>query len=397
VAAGQLSVTELLDRYRANQDKFKSFIVKTVTSMTEDITDVNKDGTASHSLYENKWEIELRYEDGDDFRAYMCPKPIQSASDESLVYHRYLWVGERYIEHHKGPTVDESNSYISSDKQYIKDNIAIGYLGPGSFLGWLYGDVEPFDSILKKANSISVRSERERVGSGECYVIDANTKHGTYTIWLDPEHGYGIAKANIHKGPKDLRFGRPLEYYMFAPYDISIRNVRFESIEGVWIPMEADFLADFKGDHKGSSKVSVRKVHQRVTELLLNPDHDALGSFVPDIENGTQARILEVPEINYTWQDGKLVSQIDEYVIDEIDRITEGMASPEPATEIKTGVAPNDLTGSASTQPKTQIDTVKTRPEVIAESDSFPLVPVILVSVLIIGVIGWLVFTRVRS
>lgn len=91
---------------------------------------------------------------------------------------------------------------------------------------------------------------------------------------------------------------------MFAPYDISIRNVRFESIEGVWIPMEADFLADFKGAHKGSSRVSVRKVHQRVTEMLLNPDHAELQSFVPDIQNGTSLRIFGLPGIKYKWREG---------------------------------------------------------------------------------------------
>ncbi|MBW7989907.1 MAG: hypothetical protein FVQ84_07820 [Planctomycetes bacterium] len=120
---------ELLDRYAENQDKFKSFIVRTVTSMTEE--DITKDGIVSQSS-ESKWEIELRYEDdGGNFRAYLCPRHLQSASDESLVpedrYHRNLWNGKIYFEHHKRPTVDDSGSYISSDKQYIKDAIAIGY------------------------------------------------------------------------------------------------------------------------------------------------------------------------------------------------------------------------------------------------------------------------------
>lgn len=311
---------ELLDRYAENQGKLKSFIIRTESSSMNEITDVAEDGTVSLSSTKGNWEIEFRYEDnGDDFRAYLCPRHLESASDGSLVPEDRcdidLWDGEIYIEHSKRPTVDDSSSYISSDKQYIKNNIAIGYPGPGLFLGWLYGDVEPFDSILKQANSISVRSALERVGSEECYVIDANTKHGTYTIWLDPKHGYSIAKADIHKGPKALCFGRPLEYYIYAPTDrdISIRNVRFESKEDIWIPMETHFLIDSKGwPHEGSKRNTVQNIQQKITKLLLNPDHDTLDSFVPAIENGTSLRIVEAPGIEYKWQEGmKLI--IDEW------------------------------------------------------------------------------------
>jgi hypothetical protein len=314
-AVEKLSVSELLDKYAANQDKLKSFVARTETNITEDIT---KDGTTSHF---NKWVIfELRYEDdGGDFHAYFCPKRVHSATDGSLVpadrHTSSLWDGKRYIEHHKGPTLDKSSTYISFSKKYIKDAIAIGFAGPGSILGLLYGDVERFDSILRQADSISVRNELEQVGSGDCYVIDAKTKNGTYNIWLDPKHGYGIAKADVNKGPKDLWYGRPLDYFTHAPYMpnvISIRNVRFESVEGIWVPMEVDFRVHYK-DFKGSNRTSVIDVHYRVTELLLNPDHDALGSFVPDIENGTGVRIQEAPGIRYTWQEAK------KFVIDEWD------------------------------------------------------------------------------
>ena len=312
-AVEKLSVSELLDRYAANQDKLKSFIARTETTITQDVT---KEGKASH--FNKRVIFELRYEDdGGNFRAYFCPKDVHSATDGSLVtadrHTSALWDGKRYIEHHKGPVLDKSNVFISFNVEYIKDAIAVGFAGSGSILGILYGDVERFDSILRQADSISVRDELGRVGSGDCYVIDAKTKHGTYTVWLDGEHGYGIAKVDVHKGAKDLWWGRPLDYYTHAPYmpyEISIRNVRFKRIEDVWVPMAADFRIDSK-DFKGSNITSVMNVHYRFTELLLNPDHDALGSFVPDIENGTDVSIGRGPE--YKWHNGK------KFVVDEWD------------------------------------------------------------------------------
>ena len=313
-AVEKLSVSELLDKYAANQSKLKSFVIKSELKETS----ITEDGTDSRSMIKSKI-IEFRYEDdGGNFRAYYCPKDVHSGVDGSLVpadrqnRYLYLWDRKRYIEHYKEQTLNDSNVFVSFNTKEMKDAITRGYFGAGSVLGFLYGDVERFDSILKQADSTSVRDELERVGSGDCYVIDAKTKHGTYTIWLDPEHGYGIAKAYVHRGPKDLRWGRPLDSYKFAPYDsdtFSIRNVRFESKEDIWVPMEADFRIDSKGPNSAETI----DIHHWVTDLLLNPDHDALGSFVPDIENGTSVRIQEAPGIRYTWQEGM------KFVVDERD------------------------------------------------------------------------------
>ena len=313
-AVEKLSVSELLDKYAANQSKLKSFVIKSELKETS----ITEDGTDSRSMIKSKI-IEFRYEDdGGNFRAYYCPKDVHSGVDGSLVpadrqnRYLYLWDRKRYIEHYKEQTLNDSNVFVSFNTKDMKDAITRGYFGAGSVLGFLYGDVERFDSILKQADSTSVRDELERVGSGDCYVIDAKTKHGTYTIWLDTEHDYGIAKAYVHRGPKDLRWGRPLDSYKFAPYDsdtFSIRNVRFESKEDIWVPMEADFRIDSKGPNSAETI----DIHHWVTDLLLNPDHDALGSFVPDIENGTSVRIQEAPGIRYTWQEGM------KFVVDERD------------------------------------------------------------------------------
>lgn len=56
-----------------------------------------------------------------------------------------------------------------SDKEYIKQAIAIGYEGAGPILGILYGNLDRFDSVLRQSDSISVRSELEQIGSADCY------------------------------------------------------------------------------------------------------------------------------------------------------------------------------------------------------------------------------------
>jgi peroxiredoxin len=50
----------------------------------------------------------------------------------------------------------------------------------------------------------------------------------------------------------------------------------------------------------------------KITQITLNPDHEALGSFVPDIENGTTV-IDRDSGVRYTWREGM------KFVVDEWD------------------------------------------------------------------------------
>ena len=86
-----------------------------------------------------------------------------------------------------------------------------------------------------------------------------------------------------------------------------LRNVRFEKIDGMWVPMEADYGFDrrlVKGDFEKEDH------HIKRTEFILNPDHEALGSFETDfIRYGASIHLIGTPGILYIWQDGKVVDK----------------------------------------------------------------------------------------
>jgi hypothetical protein len=84
-------------------------------------------------------------------------------------------------------------------------------------------------------------------------------------------------------------------------------------IDGIWIPVEADIK--YRWHLPNSFGYAYwEKIHHRVTDFLVNPDHDALDSFASDdIENGAKVRIKghrnagQMTE--YKWQDGKVVDK----------------------------------------------------------------------------------------
>jgi hypothetical protein len=163
-----------------------------------------------------------------------------------------------------------------------------GHAGAG-VMGYFLGDDgsgERVDQVLRDAQRIQVRDRLEPVGRSRCYVVDAVTKRGKYTIWIDPKHGYNIAKAEVFREARqcDAVFTESWKGKIKMFYT-SLSNVRFKRIQDVWVPMEAD--GEF--DSESIRSKDWGKWHYKRTEVVLNPDHEALRSFYPDdIPTGTE-------------------------------------------------------------------------------------------------------------
>ncbi len=295
---------ELLDKYAENQDKLNSFIAK-----TESVSKRFSKDTSDKQAKMRRTMTEFRYEkSGGDLKVYYWFRYDENQGDNGTWLpadrcQSVLWDGKFYYEYSKSSFLDSSDVHVLSDQDEIKRAIAIGYAGAGPILGILYGNIDRSDSILRQSDSISVRNELEQIGSVDCYVIDARSKHGTYIVWLDPEHGYGIAKAIVHQGPEDLLHGRPISSYSNADsyegQSFFMENVKFKNIEGVWIPIEADYhtiIREKEGTRTGQD-------HYRITQIDVNPNHAELRSFILDVQASTSIGIVGAPGIEHKWKE----------------------------------------------------------------------------------------------
>jgi hypothetical protein len=294
---------ELLDRYAETQDKLQSFIIKSESS--HELV-VREGGRKTMHIKPNQME-EWRF-DGRDPR-------------NRKFWRKLSWGNVSRIQ----PNVkkNEPRPEENSDERRRVDSFLSGW---SPLYGYL-GEPVRIDSLLRGADSLSVRDRLKRMGGSKCYVIDGVSKQGKYSVWIDPQHGYHIAKAEIFRIGKnqDWDYGtrNPDQegYY-------SLENVRFRKIEDVWVPMEAtwrDRVSYFAGKYRGSSRDLKR--HLKRTEVILNPDHEALRSFYPDeIPRGAEARQYRrsgLDRSGYTieencrvvWQPGA------EFVVDEHSRV----------------------------------------------------------------------------
>lgn len=378
------SASELLDRYTATQDKLSSFISKTEIVgnakwtnedrpiFTREVVETRIDGERIH-IHKQSW-FDLPSKD--------APTPIE---DAKIFY--ILWDGNRNMIYRVGLRAD-----MDRNEESMKQGMGVRSRGL-PFFGMRFSDNEPLHIVLQKSKAISVRDKLERVGSQDCYVIDAKTSSGTYTIWLDPKHGYQVAQAEIRVGPGDHFRVRTLgdKQSRF----LSIRNIRYEKIDETWIPMEADIHFESIGPEPYDNSIS--DSHHKMTQINLNPDHEALGSFVPALANGTPVIDRDFG-IKYTWQDGKLVPDVDEYAVDQIRGMAREMRDQNdvPPGLIPTGrteVFPRDLTADANRPLRVQSGLNEVGHGIQAQSRSLTF-PILIVAVVLIIVFAGVIVLR---
>jgi len=310
---------ELLEKFRATENQTTSFIAKAQNKLEYLDTINNYEGvkyTSTEFRTDGNRVCHRQHLWGD-----VTPYARDIGKDEPR-YRSFLWDGEMFIEYRPSVTsMKYTRAYIRKDDKQKKTMVAVGYRG-APLLGIFEGDYDPIDSVFlgPDTTSLSVRDQMESVNGYRCYVLDAETKRGKYSVWLDPTHGYNISKAEVVRRKGDLVYGSK-EPMAHGKIKFSLTKVSFKKIDEVWIPMDATEKVSWLADGPGKM---VTTVHHTRTEVVLNPDHEALSSFKPDdIKNGTHVFLLGAPGARYSWQDGKLVPDVDKAAVDQLDKMTD--------------------------------------------------------------------------
>jgi len=283
---------EVLQRFADTQDQQRSFILK-----CEDT--VESTGTGRSTPFRIREVREVRT-DGE--RCYIHTSESEGNNGFPNLPLWRLWDGRQMLtySHARQP----QNDYLIIDKISVsKANLEGQGYDHNPSRGYLGQDKERMDAILRHASKISVRLQTERVGNSDCWVIDAVAPQGKYTVWVDPQHGYNLAKAEVHKGEGDR------ERDTVLPKNTTVRssvvNVRFSSVAGTWVPMEAQSTLEWRTPEGWS----LAKTTHKITEITLNPDHQKARSFaLMPIRNGAQVVIAGAPQTPAgRWIDGEII------------------------------------------------------------------------------------------
>jgi len=332
-AADTPTAAELLNRYAETQDKIqRSFLIKFEASSVH--SGVVFGGSLRANNQKTSLSGELRLDGARIcYRYYRWGQIEQKrlVSKENASYYSYLWDGRTCFQYQRHPESEIPAGMVRIDQnpsreQIAHDILSLDYMG-GGLLGFLYGRYERIDKVLRDVTGLSVRQKTEQVGESDCYVIDAQTQAAKYTLWIDPAHGCNIAKAVVHWTGNLPAYDMP-NWTGKTAFN-SVENICFKEITDLWVPIEADITLNRNWPNGEWTRQSW---HHKVTEIVLNPNHDALRSFIPDdVKNGVVATVSGI-DGKYTWQDGCVVDKDGKLILDR--RSTEPNLSAEPKPEL---------------------------------------------------------------
>jgi hypothetical protein len=325
------SVDELLDKIEKSQnqcDKIKSYILKYEISGQGDCSFMGPGKRARHEYQEYYTDGKRFYKSKKVWGNCMKGEDLFIPKDDPKLS-AWLWDGKlhffwgkssaKFAKHYaqrKYKKTAEREHFLkrkmTGSTTIARKNLSESRSSVKSFvglkMGYLMGDVERIDKVLRQAEKLTLKNKMPVAGNSRCYVLRAkSSKYGTYEVWIDPEHGYNIAKAKLYKGPNHKKItawlvskGTTIKYQ----YD----NVKFKKIDGMWIPVEADRKYD---EQYASGDYNTSATHYKRTEVVLNPEFDEK-TFVPKIPNGYSVSSIFIEEDagekkNYTWQGGSIV------------------------------------------------------------------------------------------
>ncbi len=314
------SAQELLAEYAKAQDKLGcSFISRHISTIKWEAYTPLRPDIKKGVRYTSYVKVELR-SDGNRhyslFRMWGDRPPVRGMKEEDASFEYALWDGKLRYRYGYSP--------ISRSKLRENGHLRLtpaGLLtarprrsiegGEGAPLrGFFYGTSDRIDIELRAAESISVLRRRPVINRSKCYVIDATAKGCQYRLWIDPQHDYHIAKAIVSRGWKSAErpesYSKPPEGGGKGSSETTLENVRFKKIDDSWVPVECDYSLHTRGVQ---GDYGTSRHHHKVTEFVLNPNHDALRLFEPDfIREGALVRIRGT-EGKYEWRNGEVIDE----------------------------------------------------------------------------------------
>jgi hypothetical protein len=209
--------------------------------------------------------------------------------------------------------------------------------------GFLQGRMEAIGSAPKMVDVICATDSLHLIGQEmlnglSCFIVEAKTKYGTFTVWIAPEKGYNALKYVNRRSSRDiLKDDSRLEDQGITEWVKVVDSIEVQKIDGVFVPISGKLTEEMKsrGGWVRSTHVEAKR-----SEIVLNPDFKALGVFKISFPEGTEVTHQDIPGLRFRWTNGKFIPDMNKYLFKNLT------GKPLPSFErIITGFDPNSITG----------------------------------------------------
>lgn len=209
---------------------------------------------------------------------------------------------------------EEPYALMGSDvKEQLFSMQAWGFDG-GFLLGRMggIGSVPKIVEVMGESDSLNLIGQ-ETLSGTSCFILEAKTKYGTFTVWIAPEKGYNALKYIVRKSGHDiLRDDIHIEDQGITEWVEVVDSIDVRKIDGVFVPISGKLTGKTKAgdDWERTTHVKVKR-----SEIVLNPDFKALGAFKISFPEGTEVTHEDIPGLRFRWTKGKFIPDMNEYLI----------------------------------------------------------------------------------
>lgn len=214
-------------------------------------------------------------------------------------------------------------------RQRLQEMVDYPPLGPlsGRFGGTKH---QGLAQVLAKAQDLRL-GEGAIVNGIECHALEATSQYGKMTVWLAPGKGYNCVRCIWKSAGQDLVDDIPYEQRWPELKGKGTTTI-FECKEflqvtdakgtSFFVPSCASLEMRVEPRSPGLDAVDFVE-HYLVTNVDLKPDFASLGAFRADVPDGTHVIVVEEPGLRYIWRNGKVVPDLENWSVDQIDAVVD--------------------------------------------------------------------------
>ena len=328
------SADQLLDRFAVNADLYqRSFVTHVETNrvvvsqdrvLGQDKPQKRREQTRGVFWWDGQRMREQRYTWGDFATGTIDQKQAR--------YESHLFDVDRSISYSRSGGASQQASVTfragSTPKGSVFNRVtnATGSWSWGYFVDGAGRRADRIDRFLRSCQSASIRPETESIDGALCYVLEAETPAGRYTLWMDPNHGYNLAKLHFE--------GQGI--------DVTGVNRVIKQFGAAWVPIKAEW--EVRVAHLPDYSASYR--HEiMIEDLEIDPNYTARKAFVmDDVPEGTKTTFLgaggrPMPG-EFVWRDEKPLPCVDEEALARLESIAGDLTGQRE--QAPDGVSPPD-------------------------------------------------------
>lgn len=255
-----------------------------------------------------------------------------------------LWDGSRYLSTKRSSRNGNTHGYFSDNPaRHVEPRISAE---TGAQLDGIFRTADPrwhsasvtdvkelhyATILLENGGPEHTELVSDDLGNEKLHFV-SHTAFGDYDAWLSPEPPYSLARLAITLNKDQLGDQTPaLHAYQKWVLDIT----RVEPVDGVSMPVEGVI----SGEAELVGQEGIFRWKQRIarSNIILNPDFEALHAFTLDLPLNAPLTNLDLPGLTYYWNGHALVPHMDNKAMEDMTQ------------------AVNDLHAAAAAQPPPQL------------------------------------------